>query len=180
MSAENFNELMAGLNPPMAIVTTAVGEERAGCLIGFHAQNSIDPSRYCVWISKANHTHRALLHSSHIAIHFLTRDDRDLARIFGELSGDHVDKFALCDTSIHETGVPLLDRCPFRMVGRRVTLLEDDSDHACVIVEPLEVSTGGEFVALHLSDLNDLVPGHPVQDRAAPPTVRAATQENTE
>jgi len=177
MGADDFNALMSVLDPPMAIVTTAVGEERAGCLIGFHAQNSIDPPRYCVWISKANHTHRAILHSPHLAIHFLTSADHDLASLFGELTGDQVDKFALCDTTIHETGVPLLDRCPFRIVGRRVTLLEDDSDHACVMVEPIDLSTGERFVALHLSDLTDLVPGHPVHDRAAPPTVRANAEE---
>ena len=177
MSIDGFNSLMTALDPPMAIVTTAIGDECAGCLIGFHSQSSINPSRYCIWISKANHTHRALLHSPHVAIHFLTKDDRDLAHLFGELSGDEVDKFALCDATIHETGVPVLERCQYRIIARRATLLEDDGDHACVMVEPLEVSTGKNFVALRLSDLTELVAGHPVDDRAAPPSVRAQPEK---
>ena len=30
----------------MVVVTTAQGDERAGCLVGFHAQSSIEPPRY--------------------------------------------------------------------------------------------------------------------------------------
>ena len=38
-----FDSLMASLDGPMAVVTTAVAGERAGCLVGFHAQSAIDP-----------------------------------------------------------------------------------------------------------------------------------------
>lgn len=58
MDRDAFDSVMASLDAPMAVVTTAVDDERAGCLIGFHAQSSIDPGRYCVWLSKANHTYR--------------------------------------------------------------------------------------------------------------------------
>ena len=176
MNVEGFNSLVTTLDPPMAVVTTANGDERAGCLIGFHSQSSIDPPRYCVWISKANHTHRVLRHSTYMAIHFLTRDDRDLARLFGEFSGDDVDKFAICETVTHESGVPVLARCPFRIIARRTMLLEEQGDHACLIVEAVAASTADGFVALRLSDLADLVPGHEVHERPTPPTERAASR----
>ena len=33
-----FNELMARIDHPMVVVTTAAGHARAGCLVGFHCQ----------------------------------------------------------------------------------------------------------------------------------------------
>ena len=48
-------------------------------------QSSIEPQRYCVWLSKANYTYRVALYSSHLVIHFLTADDLPLAELFGTL-----------------------------------------------------------------------------------------------
>jgi flavin reductase (DIM6/NTAB) family NADH-FMN oxidoreductase RutF len=164
---------MASLNSPMAVVTTAAGDERAGCLIGFQAQCSIGPRRYAIWLSKANHTCRVALLSQHLAVHFLDQGDRPLAELFGTLTGDEVDKFARCDWRPGPAGVPLLTGCPHRMVVRRLALLDEGSDHICVITEPVEVESGGSFTPLRLADVDDLVPGHPVDDRPLPPTERA-------
>src|SRR5690606_29238429 len=82
-------------------------------------QSSIEPRRYTVWLSKANHTYRVGLLSTHAAVHFLTADDRDLAERFGTLSGDRVDKFAGLDVAGGPGGVPVLAACPLRLVGRR-------------------------------------------------------------
>ena len=49
-----FKDLIAQLDYPMIVVTTASAGERAGCLVGFHTQSSIDPERFAVWLSKAN------------------------------------------------------------------------------------------------------------------------------
>ncbi|MCT1909143.1 hypothetical protein ACH0CV_13930 [Brachybacterium paraconglomeratum] len=51
MSENAFATLMAATDPAMVVVTTAAGGERAGCLVGFHAQSSISPERYCLWLS---------------------------------------------------------------------------------------------------------------------------------
>jgi flavin reductase (DIM6/NTAB) family NADH-FMN oxidoreductase RutF len=55
--AEKFNALAGGLDYPMFIVTVGDGARRAGCLVGFAAQCSIDPPRFMVWLSKKNHTY---------------------------------------------------------------------------------------------------------------------------
>lgn len=171
--ADDFGQLMASLDAPMAIVTTAIGDERGGCLIGFHAQSSIAPDRYCVWLSKANHTYRLMLRSSHLAVHFLTDEDRELARTFGTLSGDDVDKFERCDHDTGEHSVPLLTDCPNRMLVRRVALLDEGGDHVCVTTECVEAWSDGPFVPLRLSQVNDLVPGHEAEERPSPPTQRS-------
>src|SRR3954452_25019147 len=104
----------------MAIVTTVSGGERAGCLIGFHAQCSIDPARYVVWLSKANHTFRVGVHARSFAVHFLGEDDLELARHFGTASGDEVDKFASCAWQPGPDGTPVLTDCPHRFTATRV------------------------------------------------------------
>lgn len=40
------NPSRPGPTEPRAVITTAVEDERAGCLLGFRSQSSIDPSRY--------------------------------------------------------------------------------------------------------------------------------------
>ena len=93
VDTEAFDGLMSSLDPPLVVVTTAVGDERGGCLVGFHAQAGIDPDRYCLWLSKANHTYRLALRATHLGVHFLAEDQLDLAERFGTLTGDDVDKF---------------------------------------------------------------------------------------
>lgn len=174
MDDDAFDSIMASLDAPMAIVTTASGDERAGCLIGFHAQASIEPRRHAVWLSKANHTYRVALMGSHLAVHLLTSSDRDLAELFGTSSGDDVDKFAKCEWEPSEVGPPLLTRCENRLLLERMTVLDDGGDHVCVIGRPLMATTAGPFEPLRLSAVNDLEPGHRAEERPRPPTERAA------
>lgn len=174
MDDDTFSNLMTSVDAPMVVVTTAMEHERAGCLVGFHAQSSIEPARYCVWLSKANHTYRVALLSNHLAVHFLTEDDRQLAGLFGTRSGDDVDKFANVDHELGPHGVPLLSACPNRLLLRRLTLLDEGGDHVCVVSTPEEASTGGAFRPLRLSAVDDLPPGHETDERNDPPTERSA------
>src|SRR6478609_5674214 len=116
---------MESVDPPLVVVTTVAEDERAGCLVGFYAQSSIGPERYCVWLSKANHTYRVALRASHLAVHFLSASDLPLAERFGTQSGEDVDKFAGLDVSPSEYGVPLLDAAPHRITLERIAMLDD-------------------------------------------------------
>lgn len=174
MDPEVFDQIMASLDAPMVVVTATVDDERAGCLIGFHAQGSIHPRRYAIWLSKANHTFRVALLGDHLAVHFLTQDDHDLAALFGENSGDDIDKFAQCEWAPSEEGPPLLLRCPNRLVLRRTGLFDEGGDHLCFVAEPVVATGTGPFTPLRLSDVGDLEPGHPVDERPSPATTRAS------
>ena len=170
MSEDAFDSLMASLDGPMVVVTTAVAGERAGCLVGFHSQSAIDPQRYCLWLSKANHTYRLALRSSYLAVHFLSADDLDVAEHFGTLTGDDVDKFEGIATRAGTDGVPLLERCPHRMLVRRIALLDEGGDHVCLSAECIDAQTTGPFEPLRLSAVDHLQPGHESDERADPPT----------
>jgi flavin reductase (DIM6/NTAB) family NADH-FMN oxidoreductase RutF len=172
MDTDAFDGLMSSLDPPLVVVTTAVGDERGGCLVGFHAQSGIDPGRYCLWLSKANHTYRLALRSTHLAVHFLTEDQLSLAELFGTLSGDDVDKFEALSTETGTGQTPLLVDAPHRLLVRRVALLDEGSDHVCVTTEPVVAETTGSFRPLRLSAAVDLVPGHDNEERNSPPTER--------
>jgi flavin reductase (DIM6/NTAB) family NADH-FMN oxidoreductase RutF len=169
----SFGDLIADVNPALIVVTTARNGERAGCLVGFHAQSSIEPAKYCVWLSKANHTFRVGQRSSHLVLHMLTSDDLRLAEHFGTLSGDDVDKFADLDVAIGAGGAPVLRQCPNRIVLRRTTMLDEGGDHVCAVGEVLEVAHGGPFEPLRLSQAAHLPPGHGAEERPEPPTEQA-------
>lgn len=160
---------MASLDPPLVVVTTVAEDERAGCLVGFHAQSSIDPERYCLWLSKANHTYRVALRAGHFAVHFLTAADLALAERFGTQSGEDTDKFAGLEVSVDEYGVPLLDACEHRITLERIAVLDDGADHVCVTTRVLDAATAGRFTPLRVSDAAHLDAGHDSDERAIHP-----------
>lgn len=169
-----FGELMTQLDAPMVVVTTADEHERAGCLVGFHTQSGMEPDSLSVWLSKANHTFRVAVFAELLAVHFLTADDVELAELFGTVSGDDHDKFARCDWTPGPGGVPLLDGCANRVVGRKQALLDTRTDHVCVVLDPVETRYGGPFTPLRLADVGHLDAGHEATERPEPPTTRAA------
>lgn len=173
MSDDAFDQIMTSLDARLIVVTTAAGNERGGCLVGFHAQTSIDPQRYTVWLSKANHTYRVALRATHVAVHFLAADDLALAELFGTRTGDDTDKFAGLEVEVGAGGVPLLGGCPNRLVLRRTALLDEGGDHVCLAGETVEVHSGGPFNPLRLSHAAHLEAGHTNEERPAPPTERA-------
>lgn len=161
-----FDRLMARLDPPMIVVTTVAGDERAGCLVGFHSQAGMAPDKFAVWLSKANHTYAVASVAEHFAVHFLHEGQFDLAELFGTTCNAETDKFARCSWTSGPGGVPILDDCPDRVVGTRDSFLDSGTDHVCLVIDPVDASTGdGEFLdPLRLSDVVDLEPAHAAEE----------------
>ena len=169
MSDQAFEDLMASLDTAMIVVTTAAEDERAGCLVGFHAQSSISGQHYSVWLSKANHTYRVSLRATHFAVHFLTSSDLAPAERFGTRSGEDTDKFEGLQTETGDGGVPLIRELPNRMVLERIATLDDGGDHVCVTTRVVSSHSGGAFSPLRLSDCSHLDAGHASEERAITP-----------
>lgn len=168
MTSDPFSAIVTALNPPLVVVTTAVDEKRAGCLVGFHAQSSIDPERYCIWLSKANYTCGVASRAAYFAVHFLERNDLRIAELFGTLSGDSTDKFAGLEIATGPGDVPLLADCPRRLVARRTALLDEGGDHVCLAADVVFAESPGPFEPLRLSQADHLEPGHGNEERRKP------------
>lgn len=169
MSDDPFGTLMTSADPAMVVVTTVAEGERAGCLVAFHSQSSIDPQRYCIWLSKANHTYRVSLRAAYFAVHFLTDADLAVAERFGSLSGEDTDKFAGLELDVDVHGVPLLGDCPNRMLLERIALLDDGGDHVCLTTRVRSAVSGAGFAPLRVSDAAHLDPGHESDERVIQP-----------
>lgn len=165
--------LLAATDPAMVVVTTADAHERAGCLVGFHSQAGIEPVAVAVWLSKANHTFRVATMADVLAVHYLERDDLALASLFGSETGDEVDKFAQVSWTPGLGGVPLLDDCVQRIVGRKTALLDAGADHVCVLLDPVAATHVAGFTPMRLHQVEHLSPGHSANERPVPPTTAA-------
>ena len=155
-----FDAIVKALDPSLLIVTTAMGDQRAGCVVGFHSQCSIDPLRYAVWLSKANVTYRVAMFATHVALHVPVSGDEALIALFGATTGDDVDKFALCDWTTGCGGVPLLNQCPNRIVLERTSLHDDGGDHVCLVGTFVHAEAADQLTPLRLSAAGDIQPGH--------------------
>jgi flavin reductase (DIM6/NTAB) family NADH-FMN oxidoreductase RutF len=157
---EAFEKLVSLLDYPMFVVTTRVGDEPAGCLVGFASQVSIRPPRFLVGLSKRNHTYRVAQRAGHLAVHLVPRDHCELARLFGSETGDSTDKFARCAWHSGPHGLPILDDAAGWFVGEVVSYY-DVGDHEGFLLAPVAGSAPHKFEQLvTFSDVRDLDPGH--------------------
>ena len=156
---ERFQQLVAQLDYPMFIATVAAGGERSGCLIGFATQSSIHPPRFLAGISDKNRTYRVAGEADTMAIHLVPEDAGELAELFGGETGDEVDKFERCDWHEGPGGVPLLDGCPNRFLGRIIERV-DFGDHVGMVLEPFAAEVQEDLGQLTFHRAKRIEPGH--------------------
>jgi flavin reductase (DIM6/NTAB) family NADH-FMN oxidoreductase RutF len=160
MDAERtFTSLMNELDYPMFIVTVNADGERSGCLIGFATQISIHPPRFLIGLSEKNHTSRVGRDAELFGVHFVPDGDTELAELFGGETGDEVDKFERCAWHEGPGGVPVVDACPNRFVGRVVERL-DAGDHEAIVLEPVAAQRDAEEDELTFHRAKRIEPGH--------------------
>ncbi len=136
-----LHEVAGRLDYPMFILTTHADGELSGCLIGFMTQCSVDPVRFVICVSDKNHTHAVALRAGALAVHLVPEGEVELARLFGEHTGDDIDKFSRCSWEPGLDGVPLLRACPDRFEAAILDRIEA-GDHTAFIVEPRAASAG--------------------------------------
>jgi len=160
-SAEDqFGELLGGLDYPIFVVTTIADGEKSGCLVGFTTQVSINPPLFLVGLSEKNHTVGVAGRATHLAVHFIDRGHLELAHLFGEESGDEVDKFSACQWSTGPHGVPVLDDASAWFVGRIAERI-DLGDHISHLLEPADVKQLRSIeTMISYRDVKDFDAGH--------------------
>ena len=155
-----FDALVGSLDYPMFIATTAVDGERAGCLVGFATQCSIDPPRFLVCVSDKNRTYRVLDRGAGaIVLHVVPRDAGHLVELFGGETGDDADKFGRCQWTEGPEGIPVLDLCRSWFAGRIVDRVRL-GDHVGFVLEPFDGRADQEGPAFPFSLARRVEPGH--------------------
>ena len=146
------------------LVVTAVGPdgERSGCLAGFITQCSIDPPRFLVCISRVNRTFEIVHQTSFLALHLLGESQGEVASLFGEETGDEIDKFADLGWHPGPGAVPLLDDCAAWMVVEILHRI-DVGDHEAQLTAPIEGGIGNCPGLLTLRSAPPLEAGHPAE-----------------
>jgi flavin reductase (DIM6/NTAB) family NADH-FMN oxidoreductase RutF len=160
LTKDEFATFVAGLDYPMFVVTAAADGRRAGCLVGFTTQASIDPPRLLVCLSERNHTFEVAQRAQFLGVHVVEPGQHWLAELFGGTSGDEVDKFARCAWFSGPEGLPLLQECPRRLVGR-VLERHPLGDHVGFLLQPLSEHDGHPEQALTYQQVRDVEAGHP-------------------
>jgi flavin reductase (DIM6/NTAB) family NADH-FMN oxidoreductase RutF len=146
---------------PFYVVTVrSETAEMSGCLAGFVTQCSIDPPNFLVCISKLNHTLAVAEQASGMGLHLLGSDQVDLARLFGEETGDQVDKFASVDWRLGPTGAPLLVESAVSMEGQILGHFSV-GDHEAFLVRGERAVSGEHRGLLTIRGAPRLHPGHP-------------------
>ncbi|MBT2273565.1 flavin reductase family protein [Rhodococcus qingshengii] len=155
-----FEQIVGALDYPMFVVTTRAGEWRAGCLVGFASQISIVPARFLVGLSNKNYTYRLAAVAEHVAVHLVSRRHGELATLFGEWSGDDIDKFERCDWRDGPFGLPILEDAAAWFAGRILEKV-DMGDHVAFLLEP-ETGHAPEELGgiITFADVRELEPGH--------------------
>ncbi|MEU3064714.1 flavin reductase family protein [Streptomyces subrutilus] len=155
------------LDGPVYVVTAAAGDSRAGCLVGFASQCSIDPPRFVVWLSTANHTYRVAREAPYLTVHLLRRDQTALAELFGAATGDRTDKFARTAWRPGTGGSPVLDEAETWFTGHVEGQIEG-GDHVGFLLAPVDegpptAGRRGRTPLLEHDDVRDLRAGHPAR-----------------
>ncbi len=145
------------------VTASEPGGDPTGCLVGFTTQCSIDPPRFIVCISKVNHTYDAAHRAEGIGLHLLGEDQIDLASLFGEQTGDRIDKFERCRWRRGLTGAPILEDCAAWMEGS-VLARYDVGDHEAAVLCPVDGGGGAHERPLTYQRLPSLDPGHPASE----------------
>jgi flavin reductase (DIM6/NTAB) family NADH-FMN oxidoreductase RutF len=157
--ASPFERLVATLDYPLYVVTAAVQDQPAGCLIGFATQCSIHPPRFLACISKKNHTLPVARHAAVVAVHVVEQRDKKIAALFGGETGDEVDKFARVSWHFAH-GVPILDDCRRWFAGAVLEQI-DLGDHVGFLLEPIDTEQATASEQLTFQRARDIEPGHP-------------------
>ena len=158
-SHPEFERLMTQLDYPLFIVTTSDGQRRAGCLIGFASQVSIDPPRFLAGLSIRNHTFRVASRAEVLIVHLVPVQARELAELFGGETGDDTDKFTRCRWREGPGGAPVLTELESWFAGRILSRSEV-GDHVAFLLEPIAGQAGTSDQALTFRRARTIEPGH--------------------
>jgi flavin reductase (DIM6/NTAB) family NADH-FMN oxidoreductase RutF len=157
---KRFQRFVGALDYPLFLVTTAAGDERDGCLVGFATQCSIHPPLFLVCISDKNRTHRIAERAEYLVVHVMPAERRDLAELFGGETADETDKLARVDWRPGPGGAPIVSELVDWFAGRIAERIGWSGDHTGFVLEPVAAQAHGDGKELSFQEAKDIEPGH--------------------
>lgn len=155
-----FDRVVAGADDAMWIVTTVADGRRAGCLVGFGAQVSIEPRRFLACLSTANYTYAAASRAQYLAVHLLASESVALAQLFGAETGSEIDKFEHCEWHEGPHSLPILAGAAGWFAGE-VLRRYDFGDHVGHLLAPIAAQPPDPgHSPLRFHEVGELIPGH--------------------
>ena len=133
---------MGNLWSPICAVTSRWREKTSAQIAVGIAGASIVPSmpRVLVQIYKTNYSHDLIHGSGAFALNFLRKDQLDLIKDFGLVSGREKDKLSGVPFTIGASGSPLLNDC-WGYLDCRVVNAMDGGDMTCFLADVLDGET---------------------------------------
>lgn len=145
-----FRQVMGRFATGVTIVTTTLGERRAGITVNAFCSVSLDPPLVLVCIEQRNYTHDLLLESGAFAINFLGSHQAEISRCFASQGDEKLTTFCGVTTHIEATGAPVFDDC-LAWADCRVVAVYPGGDHSIIIgrVEALGGSDATPLLYYH-------------------------------
>ena len=159
MEYDRIAPLMGNLWSPICAVTSQWREKANAQIAVAIAAASIVPSlpRVLVQIYKTNYSHDLIHGSGAFALHFLRRDQLDLIKDFGLVSGRDKDKLAGVPYREGLSGSPVLNDC-WGYLDCRVVNAMDGGDMTCFLADVLEGDTVAQSEPLWWRDARREIP----------------------
>ncbi|MEG0071791.1 MAG: flavin reductase [Raoultibacter sp.] len=127
------------LNYGLYIVSSAVGEERSGCVVNTFSQVTSNPIQVSVTLNKENNTTQVIERSGLFTVVCLAQDaPLELIGTFGFHSSIDTDKFAEWPHTCDEGGVPFVTEHTVARFSAKVVATLDVGTHIIFIGEAIE------------------------------------------
>ncbi|CUV03395.1 flavin reductase domain protein, FMN-binding [hydrothermal vent metagenome] len=150
---------MGRLWSPIAAVTSNwQGKSNAQIAVAIAAASIVpDMPRVLLQIYKNNYSHDLIYNSGSFALNFIRRDQLQLIKDFGLVSGRDTDKLSDVGHVFRETGSPILDDC-WGFLDCRVVNAMDGGDMTCFLADVLEGETLTQAEPLYWRDARREIP----------------------
>ena len=159
MNSEKINQLFAGLDRELWLVTAANGPRRGGLIATFVSQASIVPDfpRVIVGLARQHYTWELIEASNVFALHLLGEEHLDWIWRFGLFSGRNRDKLEGLNWRAAQTGAPLLIDAR-AWLSCQVEARLDTGDRTIYLAQVLEGEMTRPGAVLTLKRLLELAP----------------------
>ncbi len=149
----NRKRILQKIPNGLFIVTAWDGHQPSAAVISFLTQTSIDPPMITVGIREKSRLYNAAVQSRKMAVHFLRKDQQDLAASFFKIKNQSKTKINNHPFTLSTRINPIITDCPMVMEVE-VTKIVKGGDHHIFICDVVSTTIFEDAETLSMSDTN--------------------------